>query len=92
MGIEDIRKEAELEYLEKFISESCLNSEEAREQVRALWTAYCFHQALDVDTAEYDNTLLGLWNGMDKNIPAAVGDADWSCFGKFDSFMCVYLV
>lgn len=82
-----ISKEAELNYLRKAANESCFNSEEARNQLRSLWTAYCFHQNLDVDTAEYDSTLLYLWNEIDKNVPCAVGDADWSDFDHFDLFM-----
>ena len=51
--------------------------------------AYCYHHNLDVDTASYDNDLLGVWNVMLEEEPKT---ADWSSHDEFDSFMCRYLV
>lgn len=53
-------------------------------QLRALWTAYCLHHSLDVDTSEYDNDLLTLWNKMQETGSGA--DA-WEGYDAFDSFM-----
>ena len=33
-------------------------------QLRCLWTAYCFHQDMEVDTFSYDNELMQIWQSM----------------------------
>ena len=33
-------------------------------QLRCLWTAYCFHQDMEVDTFSYDNELMQIWQNM----------------------------
>ena len=35
-----------------------------REQLRALWTAYCIHENLDRDTRGYDEALTELWQSV----------------------------
>lgn len=87
-----ISRDAELKYLEAFAYQSDFEEELARKQLRALWTAYCFHHDLDVDTANYDSDLLGLWSCINKTVDAVAGESDWSCYGRFDSYMCAYLV
>lgn len=84
-----VSREAELEYLKEFVRQSCFDGELSRDHLRCLWTAYCFHHNLDVDTARYDNELLGGWNVMLEEEPET---ADWSSHDEFDSFMCRYLV
>lgn len=60
-----------------------------RSQLIALWTAYCMHHGLDVDTAQYDNDLLTLWT----EVEATESDnVFWSDFDCFDNFMCCHLV
>lgn len=82
--------DAELEYLKEFIRGGDFDYQLARDQLRALWTAYCFHEGLDVDTARYDRYLRDLWDA----IPAGsdLRDIDWRDFDAFDNFMCAYLV
>lgn len=87
-----ISREAEMKYLQAFAQQSDFGQEFCREQLRAIWTAYCFHQSLDVDTADYDNDLLDLWNRISKAVHAVVGNSDWSRYDKFDHYMCAYLV
>lgn len=87
-----ISREAELKYLEAFAYQSDFGEELSRKQLRALWTAYCFHHNLDVDTAGYDNDLLGLWSHINKAVDAVTEESDWSCYDKFDGYMCVCLV
>lgn len=82
----------EFRYLLVYTAQSHFDNELSRFQLRSLWTAYCFHQNIDVDTAIYDNDLLDLWNIMDKSVPAVTCDADWSCYDRFEKFMCAYLV
>ncbi len=60
----------------------------AREQLRALWTAHCFHANWSVDTAPYDSALLALWERMeDEGQTRGFKDLD-----DFDNFMCGLLV
>lgn len=83
-----IDKEAELAYLTAFVRESDFDeSITLNGQLRALWTAFCLHHNLDVDTAAYDAIVCQLWQAM---TPAS--RASWSDFGSFDDFMCEYLV
>lgn len=89
--MEKIDKDIEFRYLMAFAFQSDFSYELHRKQLQALWTAYCFHQNIDTDTAEYDNSLLELWNKISKTCPADVGGIDWSCYDKFDWFMCEQL-
>lgn len=76
--------EQEFDYIVGFAVESCFDNELACQQFRSLWTAYCFHRGLDVDTAEYDAALAGIW----KEVSAGEEDtAYWSNFDSFDQFM-----
>ena len=76
---------AEFEYLIGF----CQGLEEwgaSREdlefqQLRCLWTAYCFHANLDVDTAAYDQALSAVWEEVKGKQDCFVTDEE------FDSFM-----
>ena len=56
-----INRTAEFGYMKAFIVEGDFSDERYRAQLRALWTAYCLHHNLDVDTTEYDADLNGLW-------------------------------
>lgn len=82
--------DAEFVYLQAFAKTGDFDYQLARDQLRALWTAYCFHEGLDVDTARYDRYLRDLWDA----IPAGsdLRDIDWHDFEAFDNFMCAYLV
>lgn len=76
--------EQEFDYIVGFAVESCFDNELTCQQFRSLWTAYCFHRGLDVDTAEYDAALAGIW----KEVSAGEEDtAYWSDFNSFDQFM-----
>ena len=83
-----INRTAEFGYMKAFIIEGDFTEDACRSQLRALWTAYCLHHNLDVDTLEYDDDLLGLWSEMHK-----LGNANgWSEYGEFVEFMCGLLV
>ena len=84
-----VSREAEMEYMKEFVRQGCFDEEPARDQLRCLWTAYCFHQGLDADTSGYDNDLAKLWNTTAEDESET---ADWSDFDRFDNFMCKYLV
>lgn len=87
----DIRKcrAAEYEFLKRFIREECFDEEICRDQLRMLWAAYCLHYDLWVDTADYDNDLLQLWNVLSET---GDGTSEWSDYDDFDNFMCAYMV
>ncbi len=82
-------RDFELKYMASFAVESYLIEELARDQLRALWTAYCFHHNLDVDSAEYDDDLAQLWDVVSE---VGYGTTEWSDYESFDHFMSRYLV
>lgn len=81
-----ISRKAEYLYLRAFARESCFDEDICRDQLRMLWTVYCLHHGLMVDTAEYDNNLLEMWNEIGD------GTSEWDGYNSFDAFMCKYLV
>lgn len=83
-----INKDAEMQYMLDFIRESedrFSDDVQTHNQFRALWTAFCFHHDLVVDTDEYDVRLITLWD----NIPCKGTALIWE---DFYSFMCELLV
>ena len=85
----DKTEEVMEEAAEDFSREACFESEECRDQLRSLWTAYCLHNNLIVDTGTYDDDILELWSAV------SLGEedtAEWSDFDSFDDFMCAHLV
>lgn len=65
-----------------------LDEDVVQKQLRALWTAYCLHHNLDVDTRSYDNDLLSLWSQMEGD---SVMKSAWENYGWFDLFMSALL-
>lgn len=57
-------------------------------QLRALWTAYCLHHNLDVDTREYDEDLRNLWAKISSGSCPPIAEG----FEAFDAFMSEHLV
>lgn len=84
-------KAKEIKYLKAFAEESDFSEQLCREQLRSLWTAYCFHQNLDVATGYYDDSLLNLWNRINEVNDAASLLPDWPGYEKFDLYMGAYL-
>lgn len=79
----------ELQYIISFAEESRFEMEPVHSQLRSLWTAYCLHQNLDVDTGKYDHDLMAIW----AQVSATESDtACWSDFDSFDAFMSADLV
>ena len=56
-----------------------------KEQLRALWTALCFHEGMEVDTRAYDDAVGEVWRCM-------TDDDDWGSFEEFEDFMCALMV
>ncbi len=92
-AIEDLQthisRVAEFDFMLAYVQESCFDEEICRDWLRMLWTAYCLHHGLEVDTSDYDNDLLELWNKLTETSDET---SDWSDFSSFDHFMCTYLV
>lgn len=84
-----ISRVAEFDFMLSYVQESCFDEEICRDWLRMLWTAYCLHHRLEVDTSSYNNDLLELWSKLDE---INDGTSDWSDFSSFDHFMCTYLV
>lgn len=84
-----VSRKAERLYLVAFTRESSFDDDLSRQQFRCLWTAYCFHHGLTVDTAEYDGELGGMWAFMVRcGYPLSRW---WKDFDAFDAFMGEYL-
>lgn len=81
-----IDKDVEMQSIINFIREHpevCPSNDIlGREQLRALWIAFCFHQDLDVDTYEYDAYLSTLWGELTSRWP----------LDEFEEYMCAMLV
>lgn len=84
-----MERNAELKFMVSFATQSCFDEDICRDLFRMLWTAYCLHYNLDVDTASYDSDLRELWEAVAAD---EEGTSDWSDFDSFGSFMCRYLV
>lgn len=82
-------KNKELDYIREFCGESCFDDELSRDQLRCLWTAFCFHHNLDVDTLQYDLALQDVWNTI---CLAGDGTSEWEDVDGFENFMCRYMV
>lgn len=85
-----IWRNAEFGFLLMYAAEAYWDEKIYRDHLRMLWTAYCLHFNLDVDTSGYDNDLLRLWQMVED-----MGDyanPDWSDYDSFDNFMCAHLV
>ena len=79
----------EIEFIYAFVKKSNFGKFGVCRQLRNLWTAYCLHQNLNVDTAWYDTMLFSIW----VKIPIDGQEtAYWLNFAQFDMFMCRDLV
>ena len=87
--LEEDQARKELEYILCFAECGMFDFETYREQLRCLWTSYCFHHNLDVDTAKYDADLAEIWEKVSET---ESDTSDWSDLDSFDMFMCKYLV
>ena len=80
---ESDKQVTEFDYLCGFAKEADFECEALpAEQLRALWTAYCFHTNLDIDTFECDTALRKVWEVLkDKK------SCCWDNFDEFDHYM-----
>lgn len=85
----DAQREREFNYLLSFVDEASFESALCCNQLCALWTAYCFHYDLNLDTATYDADMRKLWQRISKTGRCA---PFWSDFESFEMFMCENMV
>lgn len=88
-GKDETGRNSEFKFMVSFAEESCFDEDICRDHFRILWTAYCLHHNLDVDTSSYDSDLRELWEAVAADEEET---ADWSDFDSFGTFMCRYLV
>ncbi len=83
-------KKQEYEYILECIEGSeDLDEMLVMQQLRCLWTAFCLHHNLDVDTHEYDVKMDEMWQVMQENESAPYSSLE---FGRFYNAMSKYLV
>lgn len=79
----------ELSWINSFASEGFFNDGTSVNQLRALWTSYCLHHNLDVDTKDYDEDLRAIWQSLQSSgstLPY------WDNYETFDDIMASDLV
>lgn len=87
---DELSEEAELQFIVFFIAmnRDDWNDESFKNRLRCLWTAFCEHFGLEVDTMLYDNAMREL-----KNTGIAPEDGSGTYFADdFENFMCEYMV
>nr|DAH27794.1 MAG TPA: hypothetical protein [Caudoviricetes sp.] len=58
---------SELKYLLDFAKAENFMGQVARRQLRALMTAYCLRHDVLVDTYEYDQVIIRIWEALNQN-------------------------
>lgn len=84
-------EKSEWQFLADYVKDDTTDFRNAayRSQLMALWTAYCMHNDLDVDTKMYDATLFDLWLAVLLEQRRALHIFR---FSEFDSWMSQWLV
>ena len=85
-----MNEKAEWDSLVSYIKDGTVyfRNETCRNQLMALWTAYCIHNGLEVDTAIYDAVLLDLFNALS---PEQKNELSCRRFSEFDDMMGAWL-
>ena len=85
-----IDRDTELNSIIEYVDDNPIDGDGYElDQLRSLWTAYCLHQNLVVDTFGYDRDMQAVWNHISKSTGNGVV---WKNFEDFDNFMCRFLV
>lgn len=83
-------KQQEFDFITEFIESSeDLYDRTTIFQLRCLWTAFCIHQGLNVDTCEYDSKFGILWAVMEET---GMNPYNSDEYERFYDAMCKYLV
>lgn len=84
-----LQSDVEMDWMKRYARESSFDDEICCDRLRMLWTTYCLHYGLDVDTFRYDCNLEELWKVVAETELEAT---DWGDLESFGNFMCKYLV
>lgn len=82
-------KEKELQFLENYIKETGAGfyfQYLCWQQLQALWTAYCFHHDVMVDTAEYDRQAQKMYDMIEKLLKENNYDIKYASFPSYEKF------
>lgn len=80
-----MNKTEELVFIISFAENECLKGATVCRQLRSLWTAYCLHHNINVDTAQYDNDLWLVWGKVENKKHNYASN-----FDEFETYMCGY--
>ena len=83
-----IDKTADFDYLLFYAAGACLDEDICRDRLRMLWVAFCLHQNLDVDTLQYDEYALQLWEKIQET---GDGASEWEDYNGFSNVLARYL-
>lgn len=76
----------EIEFILNYIESADFGPTELN-QLICLWTAFCIHNDLCVDTGKYDSEINELWNAMNDNISCPYSSFEYerfyNCMSKF---------
>lgn len=84
-------EQSEWQFIVDYVKDSTTNfcNATCHSQLMALWTSYCLHNSLDVDTAMYDAVLMDLFNALSDEQKA---ELHCTGFSELDSMMAQWLI
>ena len=84
-------EQSEWQFIVDYVKDSTTNLRHAtcRSPLMDLWTSYCLHNSLDVDTAMYDAVLMDLFNALSDEQKA---ELHCTGFSELDSMMAQWLI
>jgi hypothetical protein len=83
-------EQSEWQFIVDYVKDSTTDfcNATCRSQLMALWTAYCMHNSLEVDTIMYDVELIDLWNAIPIEHRRELHCSNW---GEFDDLMGAWM-
>lgn len=81
-------REQEFGFMLDCAKKGCMEYEINRQQLHALWIAFCIHHDLECDTQDYDSAVRKLWEALPEDSRVTF---EWQNFVTFDLFMGGYL-
>lgn len=83
-------EQSEWQFIVDYVKDSTTDfcNATCRSQLMALWTAYCMHNDLEVDTIMYDVELIDLWNAIPIEHRRELRCSNW---GEFDDLMGAWM-
>ena len=83
-------EQSEWQFIVDYVKDSTTDfcNATCRSQLMALWTAYCMHNSLEVDTIMYDVELIDLWNAIPIEHRRELHCSNW---GEFDDLIGAWM-